>query len=332
MSSRVESSSTRRRASSPSPVVIACSSAVTRSRSVHAPPCRFHLREPCEVFLGAPARGLGRDLEVALGDALRFLGAGLRAQRHRLRFLLLAQAARVLVEQAVVVEERSAHPVELVDDPGVLVVHALDLGGELRPRLVRRREPGLRGALLFGGAQALDLAPQGRRGALGVGASRGLFFEQLAFLEGDPARFFGGAQVVASERLDLGQPLAGAPPARDRRASTAAGSTVSTGAGGSGGRARSASISSRSSLRVRPASEVPRSEVATGSVGGAIRLILRRRDPPHLTTLRDISSGYYRRSRASASWAIDATWMPSRSNTRAKASPRPSATPPPRSS
>ena len=211
------------------------------------------LCEAGEVFFGATARGFGRDLEVAFGDALRLFGADLLAARHRLRFLLFAEPPRVLVEQAVVVEERPAQSVELVDDTGVLVVHALDLGRELRARLVRRREPRLRGALLLGRAQAFDLAPQRRRGALGLGAGRRFFLEQLALFEHDAARLFGGPQVAARERFDLGQSLARARATGDRGGvDRDRARRVSTGAGGSGGRARSASISSRRSLRVPP--------------------------------------------------------------------------------
>jgi hypothetical protein len=70
------------------------------------------------------------------------------------------QPLRVLVEQAVVVEQRPPHAVELVDHSGVLVVHAFHLGLELGPRLLRRGETGLGGALLLGGAELLELAPQ----------------------------------------------------------------------------------------------------------------------------------------------------------------------------
>ena len=114
------------------------------------------------------------------------------------------------------IEERPAHAVELVDDPCVLVLDALDLGGELRSRLVRGREPSLRGALLLRGAQPLELAAERGSGALGVGAGLRFLFEQRPLLERDTTRLLGGTQVAARQRFDLDQALAGAAPARDR--------------------------------------------------------------------------------------------------------------------
>ena len=210
MSSWVASSSARRRASSPSPVVMRCSSATAASRSVHA---SFHaastLLKRASFVLGAAARGLGRDLEVALDDAQRLFGADLLGPGLPLRILLVAEPLGVLVEQAVVVEERAAQAVELVDDPRVLVVDPFDLGGQLGTRLGFGRDPRLRGALLLAGTQALDLAAERRGRALGFRPRRGLFLEQLALFLHDAARLFGRAQVAAGQGLHFGQPFAG---------------------------------------------------------------------------------------------------------------------------
>ena len=115
------------------------------------------------------------------------------------------------------VEERSAQPVELVDDTSVLVVDAVDLGRELRAGFVRRREPRLGCALLLGRAQALELASQRGRGAFGVGASRRLFLEQLSFFLHEAARLFGGPQVAAREGFHFGQSFTCPAPTGDRR-------------------------------------------------------------------------------------------------------------------
>ena len=82
---------------------------------------------------------------------------------------------------------------------------------------MRRGEPRLRGALLLGGAESFELAPQSGRGALGVGPGGRLVLEHLALFLHEAARLFGGPEVVTRERLDLGQSLAGAAPAGDRR-------------------------------------------------------------------------------------------------------------------
>ena len=204
------------------------------------------------------------------------------------------------------VEEGPAHAVELVDDAGVLLVHPLDLGRELGARLARRGEARLRGALLLGrraGARSPAAGPTRcarrrcgptppPRAAAVPGRRRGR--------ASSAARRLRRASASTSARR-LRAPRR--PPAA--AASTGAGSTVSTGAGGSGGRACSASISSSSSLRLPPASAVPGSEVATGSEEGAIRLILRRPDPLHLTTLRDLR-------------AVPAPTPPGRSRPRAR--------------
>ena len=183
---------------------------MTRSRSdAGVTPRVFDLGEASLIFFGAPARGLRRDLEVALDDSVRLFGAHLLGARLRLRFLLVTQSPRVLVEQAVVVEERAAHAVELVDDLRVFVVHAFDLDRELGARFVGRREPRLRGALFLGGAQPFDLAAQPGRGDFGPGAGRSLLLEQFALLEHDAPRLFGGAEVAAGQSLDFGQPLLG---------------------------------------------------------------------------------------------------------------------------
>ena len=181
------------------------------------------------------------------------------------------------------VEQRPAHTVELVDDPRVLVVHALDLGRELRPRLVRRGEPGLRGALLLGRAEPLELPPQRRRGALGLRARRRFLFEQLALFVHDAARLFGGAQVAAGERLHLGQALARAAAARDR--------------GGVDGRRLDGEHRGGRQRRAGPLGEhlVEEQLARTSGLGrcrgrrsrpgqreAAIRLILRRSDPSTL--------------------------------------------------
>ena len=136
----------------------------------------------------------------------------------RLRLLLVVQPLGVLVEQTVVVEQRSAHPVELVDDSCVLVVHPLHLARELRLRLPGRRELGLRGPLLLGRAEPFELSPKGGRRALRLAARGRLLLEQRPLLLHDPLRLFGRAEIGARERLHLGQPLANrAPSGTDRR-------------------------------------------------------------------------------------------------------------------
>ena len=136
------------------------------------PPVGLDLVEPGGVVFGAPAAALHRNFEVALGDAQRLLGPHLLAVRPGLRLLLVAKLARVLVEQAVVVEERAAHAVELVDNLGVLGLDALDLGREVLARRLRRRVLGLGGALLLRGPEPLDLTAQVGRGQLGLRAGR----------------------------------------------------------------------------------------------------------------------------------------------------------------
>ena len=341
---RCRRASPRRRTSSPSPFVSARSSAVdavaldARPRASSA-----STFSNGRVVVGPPAGGLDRDLEVAFGDALRLFGAHQLAVRLR-PALPARRAAGCEYSSSRLSWSKSvpAHAVELVDDTGRARRAPVRSRSRARsaPRCVGR-ERGLRGALLLGGRGAARARGAGptrcARPRCGPTASSSSSARSWPARPAAPLRRRGGC----GGRAPRPRPGACVAPRSRRRARRrpATGWTVSTGAGGNGGAARSASISSRQQL-------ARTSGLGSAGVGGrdrfggrvTIRLILRRPDPGHLTaSSREILwPGPFRRRSAPLPGQrllgdrrhVHAV----RSKTRAKASPRPSATPPPRSS
>ena len=158
------------------------------------------------------ARVLGRALQAALGERPRRFGPlELDSQRGACA-LLLAQPGDVLVEQTVVLGERTAQRVQLLDDPLVLFLEALELAGHLRPRLALGAGALLCGAAGFLFAQALELAPQRGGLVLRVGAGVELLFEPLVLVGEHAARLFRRAVVAPGRVLEFGEPGLDRPP------------------------------------------------------------------------------------------------------------------------
>src|SRR5262249_55584822 len=115
------------------------------------------------LVFGMAAVAVGQLLQIAhRAPAGLFRSFELRAHR-RDAALFLAQPLRVLVEERVVVDERAAQAVELLDDAPMFGLRLLELLGELGAHLACDGEALLRVAALLGRLESLDLALQ-RRG------------------------------------------------------------------------------------------------------------------------------------------------------------------------
>ena len=219
MSSRVASSSTRRRASSPSPVVIARSSLVTRSRSMHA----SRHADSTLVKRARSSSARRRAVSVAISRLRSATRCASSARTWSPRALACAScssrrrreySSSRLSWSNSVPRMRSSSSTTRACSSWTRSISV----GELGAGLVRRREPRLRGALLLRRAEALELTAQARtrcvRPSVRADASSSSSWRSSC---DEAARFLGGPQVAACERFHLGQALARPAASGDRR-------------------------------------------------------------------------------------------------------------------
>ena len=163
-------------------------------------------REFDHLVFGALLRGLGRVLQAAFrGDCAPPRRGRVRLATTRVGFARSRSWRRVILDEAVVIVQRALEELELVHDPVVLLVKVFDLLRDLGTGRASGTVLRVGGALVVGGAEALDFAP--RRGGFGLGlrAGRRLVLEAVVLLEQDT-----GALLPPSGSC-------GGPPVRDRR-------------------------------------------------------------------------------------------------------------------